>query len=507
MPNLAATVTDIAIVALALAVSGFLFCKRKRMPLPPGPKGYPLIGNLFDMPRSHSWTTFANWGEKYGGILSIKLLGQPFIILNDPEIAMELLERRGNIYADRPTFQMAHLCGWDRVLSSARYGPRFKEYRKLISKVIGTRGSMEKFYPMEDHQGNMLLKRVLEDPSAFESATRKTAAAMVLHLTYGYQIKEDTNDPFVDLADKAMAEFSEVMRPGAFLIDVLPILRYVPSWFPGANFKHIAERYGNSCDDLAEIPLAYVREQMASGHAPSSYVADLLTQPDVSEQKKFDIKWSAASFYSAGSDTTVSIVTAYFLAAAKFPHIQAKAQAEMDNVIGPSRLPTFDDRAALPYIDALCKELCRWLPIVPLAAPHRAMKDDVYGGYAIPKDAFVMPNIWKFFHDPTIYADPFVFDPDRFMGPKPEPDPADMGLFGYGRRVCPGIHLADVSIWISVAKAVAGLSISRALDEHGNAIDPVADVTDGIVSRPVPFRCDVKPRSERMLQLIREATA
>ncbi|KAJ6541415.1 cytochrome P450 [Mycena capillaripes] len=502
------TLRDFVVVAVALSFSGLqLYARKKNRRLPPGPNGYPVIGNVFDMPPSQSWKTFAKWGERYGGIMSITLLGQPFIILNDPAVATEILDRRGNNYADRPTFEMASLAGWDRVLSSARYSPRFKEYRKLIGRVIGTRGSMEKFYPIEEYQGNMFLKRVLEDPVAFESATRKSAAAMVLQLTYGYKIQEKGSDPFVDLADKGMAEFSEIMRPGAFLIEALPILKYVPSWFPGANFKRLAEKYNHTCDELAEVPLAYVKEKMAQGQAASSYTADLLGQPELTAQKYFDIKWSAASFYSAGSDTTVSVVTAYFLAAAKYPHIQEMAQAEMDEVVGQNRLPEFDDRASIPYIDALCKELYRWLPIVPLAAPHRAMKDDIYGDYFIPKDAFVIPNIWKFLHDPAIYRDPFLFNPDRFLGPHPEPHPADMGLFGYGRRICPGIHLADVSVWVSVAKAVAGLTISRALDDHGKPIDPIADVTDGIVSRPLPFKCDIKPRFEQVLQLVHEATS
>ncbi|KAJ7166718.1 cytochrome P450 [Mycena filopes] len=495
------TSTDFAVAAAAaLSFIAFrLFARSKRNPLPPGPPGYPIIGNVFDMPESQSWKTFAKWGEIYGGIMSVTLLRQPFIIIDDPAIAEEILDRRGNNYADRPTFEMASLCGWDRVLSSQRYGARFKTHRKLIGRVIGARSSMEKFYPIEEYQGNMLLKRVLDDPLGFESATRKTAAATVLQVTYGYAIKETGSDPFVDLADKGMLEFSEIMRPGEFLIEVLPILKYVPSWFPGARFKRLAEKYNKSCDTMAEVPLDYVKEQMDRGSAAPSYTADLLGQLDGAEsekvQQEFDIKWSAASFYGA-----------YFLAAAKYPHIQEKAQAEMEAVVGSHRLPTFDDRESLPYIDALCKELCRWLPIVPLAAPHRAIKDDMYGEYFIPKGSFVIPNIWKFLHDPAVYQDPFVFNPDRFLEPKPEPHPADMGLFGYGRRVCPGIHLADVSVWISIAKAVAGLTISRALDADGNPIDPVADVTDGIISRPVPFKCDIKPRSEFVLKLVHEAT-
>ncbi|CAK5270919.1 unnamed protein product [Mycena citricolor] len=413
--------------------------------------------------------------------------------INDPVIAAEILDKRGNDYADRPTSEMAVLSGWDRVLSSLRYGPRLREYRKLVSQVIGSKNSMAKFHSAEEWQGNMLLKRILSNPSAFRDvgtfcielrivmlrplkAARTTASATILHITYGYKISEEGEDSFVSLVDGATSQFTEIMRPGAFLVEALPLLKYVPSWFPGAHFKRLAKKYDTACDMMAQTPLDYVQRQMHSGQASNSFVADLLIQPDLSLQEREDIKWSAASLYGAGSDTTVSVVTAYFLAAAKFPQIQAKAQEEMDRVVG-------------------------------LAAPHRAMKDDVYEGYFIPKDSVVIPNVWKFLHDPATYRDPLTFNPERFLGPDPERHPAEVGLFGYGRRICPGIRLADVSVWINIAKLVAGLTITKAKDEHGVPIEPEVGTTDGIICRPAPFTCNVEARSASVLGMVDEALA
>ncbi|KAJ6540312.1 cytochrome P450 [Mycena capillaripes] len=522
------TTTDGILGAAGLYICYRLYRRTNTLPLPPGPKGIPLIGNVLDMPKSYAWKTFAQWGDIYGGIMSVTLLCQPFVILNDPAIATEILEKRGNIYADRPTLEMANMSGYDRVLVNARYGQRtparFREYRKLIGKVIGTRAGMANYNPLEDYQANMFLKRVLDDPKAFDASTfidtiwlnRLPERAMVLHLTYGYKIKEEGNDPLVDLADKVLAEFSDITRPGAFLVDVMPILKYIPSWFPGARFKRLAKMYTKSCDELADVPLAY-----AHGRETPSYASNLLQEKDISAEHLEDIKWSAASFYGAGADTTVSVVTAYFLAAAKYPEVQSKAQAEIDAVVGQNRLPTFEDRDSLPYIEAICKELYRWMPIVPLGTsfalssfkapeisrgiPHRAMADDVYESYFIPKDTLVIANIWKFLHDPKVYTDPTAFNPDRFIGPNPEPDPKDM-VFGYGRRVCPGTHLADVSVWINVAKAVAGLKITRSVGTDGKEIDPVADTTDGTLVRPVPFTCQVEPRTGNIMQLVLDAT-
>ncbi|KZT28680.1 cytochrome P450 [Neolentinus lepideus HHB14362 ss-1] len=477
---------------------------RSRLPLPPGPKGYPLIGNTFDIPKSRAWVTFAQWGEQWGGIMSVNVLGQTWVIINDLAVAVELLDKNGSTLADRPELPMATLCGWDRALSSSRYGPRFREYRKLIGRVIGTRGSMKKFHPAEEYQATMFLKRVLANPDRVDDATRKTAGAMILHITYGYKIQEEGEDPLVHIADKTMEEFSDCTTTGKYLVDLLPFIKHIPAWMPGANFKRLAAKYQKSSDNMATVPLNYVKEQMAKGTAAPSYAADLLKEVNISEERMQDIKWSALSFYGAGADTTVSVVQSYFLAVCLYPEVQKKAHAEIDSVVGRGRLPSYDDRESLPYIEAVCKELYRWLPIVPLAVPHRAMSDEVYKGYCIPEGTLIFANVWKFLHDPDVYQDPFVFNPDRFVGASPERDPTDF-VFGFGRRVCPGTHLADASVWINIVKTVAGLDVTKALDETGKPINPVPDTTDGVIVRPLPFKCNVRPRHERVLDLMIEA--
>ena len=84
----------------------------------------------------------------------------------------------------------------------------------------------------------------------------------------------------------------------------------------------------------------------------------------------------------------------FVLAMASFPAVQQKAQAELDSVVGPHRLPEFSDRDSLPYINALIKELLRWRSVVPVGVPHRSLEDDEYRGYFIPKGSIVVANIW-----------------------------------------------------------------------------------------------------------------
>lgn len=84
----------------------------------------------------------------------------------------------------------------------------------------------------------------------------------------------------------------------------------------------------------------------------------------------------------------------FFMTMALYPHVQRKAQEEIDRVIGTSRLPGFKDREDLPYIDAVLKEALRWHPVVPMGVAHMAMEDDILEGYRIPKGAAILTNIW-----------------------------------------------------------------------------------------------------------------
>lgn len=76
------------------------------------------------------------------------------------------------------------------------------------------------------------------------------------------------------------------------------------------------------------------------------------------------------------------------------PEVQEKAHQEIDRVIGQKRMPEIEDRESLPYVNAICKETMRWMPIVPFAVPHAVTEEDEYNGMRIPKGAMIIPNVW-----------------------------------------------------------------------------------------------------------------
>ncbi|KAI0351255.1 cytochrome P450 [Trametes cingulata] len=518
-----------AALLLALIVRGFLV-RRRRGPLPPGPSGWPIIGNVLDVPPSHHWKTFALWGTRYGDLMSLTLLGQPMIIINSFKHAYELLEKRSAVYSDRPHLTMAgDIVGWDQILVLLRYGAQFREYRRLMARALGSRRSVAAFAPVIEAQSAQLLARLYRDSTDVADQIRKMTGAVVLMISYGYQPKEH-DDPLIKMVEDATDQAAEVVQPGAFLVDVFPFLRYVPSWMPGAGWKRKGEAYRANMDRMSATPHQFVKDQMATGKAAPSFTSSMLAS-NPSPEEEYRIKMAAASIYAGGADTTVSAEMSFILAMGVYPAVQKKAQDELDAVVGPDRLPTYADLEQMPYLNALYLEVLRWNPVVPLGTstrhlatyrcsereteiadegvPHAVLDNDFYEGYYIPKGSIVMVNQWKMLHDPEIYADPFTFDPERFLpsgsenGKEPELDPRKIA-FGFGRRICPGIHLAEPSILMVAAMLLSVYHISdpRTADDDVPISPESVEYTGGTISHPVPFRCTFTPRSEKARALI-----
>lgn len=242
--------------------------------------------------------------------------------------------------------------------------------------------------------------------------------------------------------------------PGTFLVDTFPIckflrlnllsrgyymsVKYVPAWMPGAGFQRKARAWKVAATDMIVRPFDFVKRGMVSTplfshqnsvtiHAQRNFEADGTAAPSilasllerisarsgVPPDEEEVIRNAVGIAYLAGADTvrlcsshisnllnarqTVSALSTFIIAMVLHPDVQRKAQDELDSVIGMDRLPNFQDREHLPYISALCKELLRWRPVLPLGVAHCASEDDIYGEFFIPKGSVVIGNSWYIF--------------------------------------------------------------------------------------------------------------
>ncbi|OOF95350.1 hypothetical protein ASPCADRAFT_207823 [Aspergillus carbonarius ITEM 5010] len=505
-----------AIVALA----GFYFLKsfltRKKLPapLPPGPKPSPFIGNLRDLPSpgEHDWLHWYKHKELYGPISSVTVFGETLIILNDAQLAVELLEKRSVIYSDRPSGHFTEMAGFGDVLTTKNNNDyRVRAQRKLFRQQIGSNASVARFNPIQEAEVGRFLIRVLDNPGDLRDHIRKEAGAIILKLAYGYTVEPHGQDPLVDLVNRAMGDFTESLLPGTWIVDFVPLLKHLPIWFPGATFLRTARAFREVARAWGSQPYEFVRQQMSQKkHAPS-YLSGLVEKdgfPEPGSREENVIKWSAAAIFGGGSDTTISTMGALFLAMALYPDVQRKAQEEIDRVVGTGRLPGYADRDNLPYIDAMVKEALRWHSVLPMGVAHASMEEDMCGGYFIPKGSQILPNQWAFTHDPTVYPDPMAFKPERFLASEshvPERDPRLLA-FGFGRRVCPGRTLADSNIYLSLVQSLAVFRIKKPIKD-GKEVEVKLEVLPGLLSHVAPYELEIKPRSQQHEALIRAVEA
>ncbi|KAF9261870.1 cytochrome P450 [Marasmius fiardii PR-910] len=482
----------------------------RRLRLPPGPKGVPILGNIVDVATKRKEPThimYANWAQVYGDIFTFDVLGSRTVVLNSYKAIVDLLEHRSYNYSDRPRQAMlSELVGWHWNLGAMRYSDSWRLHRRTFHQFFQPRMVTE-YYDIQRKRTAILVQKLASTPKDFFKHVRLHAGGIILEVVYGYHIQDD-NDPYIEIVNDALVGTAGVGVFGSFLVDYIPLLKHLPAWFPGASFKTKAEVWARGTERLRNKTWTLLKQSIDDGAAAPSFSTRSLEKFGISPSPSGSdsgmeevIKNCAGSALIAGADTTVSAVLSFILAMILNPQIQARAQKELDEVVGSSRLPDFSDRVGLPYINAIYVETLRWVPVTPLGVAHAAVNDDIYEGNLIPRGSTIIPNIWAVLHDESLYGpDVLSFNPDRFMkeGKDLPPNP-EVIAFGFGRRICPGRYLAINTVWLAITYLLANFTMAKEVNQHGQEIDPGVEVTSGRASHPLPFKCKFIPRSEAAL--------
>ncbi|KAN0086124.1 Cytochrome P450 [Tylopilus felleus] len=474
--------------------------RRKGLPLPPGPTPLPFLGSVLSVNARLVWLTFTEWREKYGDIMYIRLVGTDYIVLSSIFLATELLERRSEIYSDRPAIAVAAAPYYDFNFAVARYGEKWRLCRRIFQQTFRANVAL-RFRPLQLSRARELVANIMDNPDEYSSHFLTFSAAVLLSPAYGYK-PTPQNDPMVSIIENFLRVSASGIAPQkVFLIKVFPFLLHIPDWLPGSWIKRNVKEAYVWRNKMVETLYQYARERMeCKDHFDGSMVSDHISRmerSDGSYHPECDTALKHASATSLnGNSQTASTLMVFTLAMVENPHVWKRAQADIDALVGKDRLPEFHDRPSLPYVDAIIREVLRWRPVLPLGGVHSVTRNDVYQGYYIPNGAIVVVNVWAISRDKARYPDGDKFIPERFLnaeGVLTEDDPSDF-VFGFGRRICPGRYVADASLWSAIATMLATLDFNLAKDVDGNDIEFKPTFSHGVIESLNPFPCRLTPR-------------
>ncbi|KIK50472.1 hypothetical protein GYMLUDRAFT_89275 [Collybiopsis luxurians FD-317 M1] len=478
---------SLGVVAAVLAFK-LIFSRRHEasaLPYPPGPNLAPGT-----MPTFDPWAQYQKWGKEYGELVYIRETNT--LILNHSHVAIDLLERRARIYSDRPGSPLLDL--W-------RYSPAWRYHRKIFQQSF-RQAAVPRFFPAQYSKIHEFLYDLMTAPENFMQHTMTLSQRVIYTSMYGFDVGPE--DPLARKTAEVMELIGESLVVDAFpLPRRFPWLMSMPSWFPGCGFKKKAEECRSILEEVDSIPYDMAVNNIKNGLG-TSLIAELAIRSKGTPKEIEAIKSMGTVSLLAAADTATSSIGSFLLCMCLDPEVQRKGQEELDRVVGRDRLPTFEDRPSLPYVEAIYRETMRLHPPVPLGLSHNSIEDDTYCGYFIPKGCEVVPNVWAMNRDPDLYYEPDKFIPERYIESEKGPfrHINEIHAYGFGRRVCAGRHMGENTIWLAIASVLATLTLGKAKDENGNEIDIPGEFTNGFYRHPKPYKSSIVPRTPLARDLI-----
>ncbi|KAM5534989.1 hypothetical protein V8D89_011362 [Ganoderma adspersum] len=485
------SLTVAVIIAITSLFTRTLRIKRAGERLPPGPPGHWFFGHI--SPRSHAAYHYSELGKRYGPVYTLRYGSKYVCVITGHRAAIDIMVKQSHKLADRPRYVVAGeiLSKGMRILA-IRAGDRLRRLRGSLHAILQPQASIA-YVPIQMKHARNYVLDILDAPEQHLTHAKRFAASVIMSVTYGKTTPTSYSDPEVQQINKGTARLGDTLRPGAYLIESYPWLRYVPGMTSKLETWHQEEI------NLYRGQVEVVKQQLAKNEAQPCFTTYLLEHQEESGLSDDELAYLAGSMFGAGSDTTSGVLGFFVMAAAKYPKTQRRVQAQLDAIIGRDRLPTFADQDQLPEVWAYVEELFRWRPVAPAGISHAATDDVFWGDYVIPAGTEVVGCHWAIARDPEVFPDGDMFNPGRWLDEKGQMR-TDLRFFnwGFGRRICPGQHLADRSLFVTIALTLWAFDIS---EDPEHPINTMA-IKDGALAHSEQFAVRFKPRVSELREKI-----
>ncbi|NXE26966.1 CP1A5 protein, partial [Ardeotis kori] len=452
----------------------------KGLKSPPGPRGYPILGNALEL-KKDTHLALTRLSQKYGDVMEVRIGMRPVVVLSGLDTIKQALVKQGEDFMGRPDlYSFRFVTDGQSLTFSPDSGEVWKGRRKLAQNALKTFSiapspTSSSICLLEEHvskEADYLVTKFLQlmdkeksfDPYRYLVVS---VANVICAICFGKRY--DHNDQELLNVVNVTDQFVEVAASGN-LADFIPLLQYLPSrsmnLFKDFNkrFLHflqkiVKEHYEtydknnvrDITDSLIEQCLEKKVETNTAMQIPKEKIVNLVND-----------------LFGAGFDTVTTALSWSLMYLVTYPNIQKRIQKELDQIIGQERRPRLSDRGTLPYTEAFILEMFRHSSFLPFTIPHRQVlsttRDTVLNGYYIPKDRCVFVNQWQVNHDEKLWKDPSTFNPERFLNAEGtelnKVDGEKVLVFGLGKRKCIGEPIARWQVFLFLSTLLQQLEFS-----------------------------------------------
>nr|AJD87472.1 cytochrome P450 CYP76AD16 [Cleretum bellidiforme] len=437
------TITSIVLFPIIFILLPLLYLslKSRQSKLPPGPKPWPIIGNILllgDKPHQ----SVAKLSKIYGPLMSLKLGSITTIVISSPTIAKEMFLKHDLAFSSRNVPDVRTIDNHDKLsIVWLPVCPKWRDLRKIATIQLFTNQRLDATRDLRRKKVEELVgyaRQCCEQGLALDigKAAFTTSLNLLSNTFFSMNLGSHDSSWSQEFKELVWNLLEEGAKPN--VSDYFPILKRF-------DLQGAVRRVSRYVDKLMAVFEDIIDERLKNSTEAKDDVLNLLINlVKENELSLHNVKHMLFDLFLAGTDTTSSTVEWAMAELQRHPEKMLKAQAEIDQVIPNDGFVQEMDISKLAYIQAIVKETLRLHPPAPFLIPHKTVKDVQLCDYTVPKNALVWVNVWSIGRDPSVWTDPDSFVPERFLEREIDFKGRNFELipFGAGRRTCPGMPLA-----------------------------------------------------------------
>lgn len=486
--------TAILLLLLAFICLFLRLGARDKGKLPPGPQPIPLLGNLLQLRSQDMLSSLTKLSQEYGSVYTVHLGPRRVVVLSGYQTVKEALVDQSEEFSGRGDYPVFYNFTKGNGIAFSN-GERWKALRRFSVQILRNFGMGKR----------SIEERILEEGSFLLAELRKTkgepfdptfvlsrsVSNIICSVLFGSRFDYD-DDRLLTIIRLINDNFQIMSSPWGEFYNIFP---GILDWFPGPH-RRLFQNYGRMKDLIAGI----VREHQDSldPNCPRDFIDCFLNKMAQEKQDPLShfcldtLLMTTHNLLFGGTETVGTTLRHTFLVLMKFPQVQARVHEEIDRVVGRARMPRVEDRAAMPYTDAVIHEVQRFADVIPMNLPHRVTRDTSFRGFVLPKGTDVITLLNTVHYDPSQFVTPKEFNPEHFLDDNKsfKKSPAFMP-FSAGRRLCLGESLARMELFLYLTAILQSFTLQPLGAPEDIDLTPLSS---GLGNLPRPFQLRVLAR-------------